>query len=77
MFNLRNLQNVSILGGKSEGDRADHTTGIDDGYNKAVDIENNYLPGQNIVAGGCSLNYRYPEKCLKTLEPIISMSMAT
>lgn len=38
------------------------TAGIYDGYNKSVDIEGNYLPGQDIVvAGGRSLNYRYPE----------------
>lgn len=38
------------------------TAGIYDGYNKSVDIENNYLPGQDIVvAGGRSLNYRYPD----------------
>lgn len=48
--------------GQEEPANAYPTAGIYDGYNKSVDIENNYLPGQDIVvAGGRSLNYRYPE----------------
>ena len=48
--------------GQEEPANAYPTAGIYDGYNKSVDIEGNYLPGQDIVvAGGRSLNYRYPE----------------